>query len=184
MPNRRRFITDLAGSGAVTKANRSQGCKGHSSDDDSDREHGDDEHTVGPFAKKRKKMAPQHTKVAGTAASPSSGGDSQRQLVGTLEAAPAAGPAGQGVAGRGRGGRGDRGKPALIGLQADFPRSNLIPVASEEEKGRGGRGRGGRSGGRQPTAFNPYDIPDEFLMKGGKRSAVMPRSGNRSSTFK
>lgn len=32
-------------------------------------------------------------------------------------------------------------------------------------------------------AFNPYGITDEHWLKGGKRSAVMPRSGNRSKTF-
>lgn len=31
--------------------------------------------------------------------------------------------------------------------------------------------------------FDPYDISDEGLMKGGKKSAIMPRSGNRSITF-
>ena len=32
-------------------------------------------------------------------------------------------------------------------------------------------------------AFNPYGVADEHWLKGGKRSAVMPRSGNRSKTF-
>ena len=32
-------------------------------------------------------------------------------------------------------------------------------------------------------AFNPYGVTDEHWLKGGKRSAVMPRSGNRSRTF-
>ena len=32
-------------------------------------------------------------------------------------------------------------------------------------------------------AFNPYRINNEDWLKGGKRSAVMPRSGNRSKTF-
>jgi len=31
--------------------------------------------------------------------------------------------------------------------------------------------------------FNPYEIPDEGLLKGGKRSSAAPRSGNRSMTF-
>jgi hypothetical protein len=53
--------------------------------------------------------------------------------------------------------------------------------------GRGGRdgGRGARGGGRRPVAgFNPYDIPDEHLIKGGKRSGTQVRSGNKSFTFK
>ncbi len=49
--------------------------------------------------------------------------------------------------------------------------------------GAAGRGRGG-DGGRKQPAFNPYDIPDEHLIKGGKRSTVMPRSGNRTVTYK
>lgn len=32
-------------------------------------------------------------------------------------------------------------------------------------------------------AFNPYGVTDEHWLKAGKRSAVNPRSGNRSKTF-
>jgi len=32
--------------------------------------------------------------------------------------------------------------------------------------------------------LNPYDIRDEDLMKGGKRSRAFPNSGNRSSTWR
>ncbi len=32
-------------------------------------------------------------------------------------------------------------------------------------------------------AFNPYGVTDEHWLKAGKRSAVNPRSGNRSQTF-
>jgi exosome complex exonuclease RRP6 len=65
---------------------------------------------------------------------------------------------------------------------------------------RGGRGRGGargaalaaaaaslaavRSGRGDGTVVNPFAIPDENLIKGGKRSANAPRSGNRSATFR
>ncbi len=72
---------------------------------------------------------------------------------------------------------------------------------AEQRGGRGGRGprgdarggqRGGQRGGagssssgnKRKPAFNPYDIPDDNLIKGGKRSAVMPRSGNKTMTFK
>lgn len=86
---------------------------------------------------------------------------------------------------RGRGGRGrggdDRGRRG----------------SSNRGRGRRGRGRGRaeayataaaslaavRSGGRG-VAFNPFDIPEEHLIKGGKRSSVAPRSGNRSYSFK
>lgn len=67
-------------------------------------------------------------------------------------------------------------------------------------RGRGrGRGRGLARGarnaaqGRAPAAssaaadekqmFNPYQIPDAGMIKGGKRSAVAPRSGNKNMTF-
>ncbi|BDA42121.1 probable exosome component 10 at N-terminal half [Coccomyxa sp. Obi] len=50
--------------------------------------------------------------------------------------------------------------------------------------GRGGRGRGGeKEKGAQRKGFNPWDSIQEEAIKGGKRSAVMPRSGNRSMTF-
>ncbi|KAF5834119.1 hypothetical protein DUNSADRAFT_9315 [Dunaliella salina] len=59
-------------------------------------------------------------------------------------------------------------------------------AAGDRGRGRGRqqqqRSAGGR-GGKRP-AFNPYHIPDENLMKAGKRSTVMPRSGNRTMTFK
>jgi hypothetical protein len=108
----------------------------------------------------------------------------------------AASPGARGGRGRGRG-RG-RGAAAARGLDADFPRSNLVPAAAAAEddwQGRGGRGgrgaRGGRGvdagrGGRgeRRPAFNPFDIRDEDLLKGGKKSAAMPRTGNRTHTFK
>ncbi|KAL0022532.1 hypothetical protein WJX79_009245 [Trebouxia sp. C0005] len=60
-------------------------------------------------------------------------------------------------------------------------------------RGRGGRDSGGRGRGRggqkeeaKPSpagAFNPYGVTDEHWLKAGKRSAVNPRSGNRSQTF-
>jgi hypothetical protein len=34
-----------------------------------------------------------------------------------------------------------------------------------------------------PPAFNPYALPDVAAIKGGKRSGVAPRSGNRNMTF-
>lgn len=50
--------------------------------------------------------------------------------------------------------------------------------------GRGGRGRGDeREKGAKRKGFNPWDSIQEETIKGGKRSAVMPRSGNRSMTF-
>jgi len=45
------------------------------------------------------------------------------------------------------------------------------------------QGGAGSRGGKRP-AFNPYHIPDENLIKAGKRSTVMPRSGNRTMTYK
>ena len=55
-------------------------------------------------------------------------------------------------------------------------------------RGRGGAGQRGRhSGGRgQPAAPSPYSLyqlDESKMLKGGKRSAVMPRSGNRTLTF-
>lgn len=79
---------------------------------------------------------------------------------------------GRGARGRGRGGGGGgRGRGA---------------------GGGGGRGRGGRSkgkgdddGGTIPEGrFNPYAALDMSGIKGGKRSAVYVRSGNRSAGFK
>ena len=75
--------------------------------------------------------------------------------------------------GRGRGRRGD-GAGRGLGRGADRGR------------GRGARGEGAAAGlggdaRKRKPAFNPYDIPDEGLLKGGKRSTVMPRSGNRSA---
>lgn len=32
-------------------------------------------------------------------------------------------------------------------------------------------------------AFNPYGVKDDDMIKGGKRSSVNPRSGNRSQSF-
>lgn len=72
------------------------------------------------------------------------------------------------IGGRGRGGRGGRGTRG---------------------GGRGGRDRrsgAGRDGGERGTkrkGFNPWDAIQEEAVKGGKRSAVMPRSGNRTMTF-
>jgi hypothetical protein len=42
--------------------------------------------------------------------------------------------------------------------------------------------RRGQSGGG--LGANPFAIPDSNLMKGGKRSSVVPRGGNRSASFK
>ncbi len=55
-------------------------------------------------------------------------------------------------------------------------------------RGRGSAGRGRGRGGEQERGakrkgFNPWDSIQEEAIKGGKRSAVMPRSGNRSMTF-
>ena len=36
--------------------------------------------------------------------------------------------------------------------------------------------------GEKPV-YNPYAIPDAGRIKGGKRSTVAPRSGNRNMTF-
>lgn len=66
-----------------------------------------------------------------------------------------------------------------------------LPALHVQGRGRGrGRGRvarpgrGSQAGGTRKPVFNPYDIPQEQLIKGGKRSAVMPRSGNKTITFK
>ncbi|KAK9816813.1 hypothetical protein WJX72_005334 [[Myrmecia] bisecta] len=77
---------------------------------------------------------------------------------------------------RGRGGRGGR-----SGGRGDRGRGR--------DRGRsGGRGAGGGGGckqaGKQKRVFNPYQMDDAETIKGGKRSSVMPRSGNRSMTFK
>lgn len=59
----------------------------------------------------------------------------------------------------------------------------------------GGRGRGDRGGaarGSKPDAgreskkrkgFSPWESFQDEAIRGGKRSAVMPRSGNRNMTF-
>lgn len=92
----------------------------------------------------------------------------------------------------GRGGRGGRG-----GHSADAGRGGRAP------RGRGGRqgkpaapafvppraaadgsgGAGASVNKRQRAVFNPYDLPDDVMLKGGKRSAVAPRSGNRSLSW-
>lgn len=103
-----------------------------------------------------------------------------------LDLAPgmvAAGGVGLGRGGRGRGRRGGR--------EGSFGRGR-----AETGRGRGGRkgdqgigfGLGDATGGddsrkRRPV-FNPYDIPDEGLLKAGKRSTTGNRSGNRSMTFR
>ncbi|KAL0022885.1 hypothetical protein WJX77_003651 [Trebouxia sp. C0004] len=54
------------------------------------------------------------------------------------------------------------------------------------DSGGRGRGRGGQKEETKPSpagAFNPYGVTDEHWLKAGKRSAVNPRSGNRSQTF-
>ncbi|GAB4823405.1 hypothetical protein N2152v2_010451 [Parachlorella kessleri] len=81
--------------------------------------------------------------------------------------------------GRGRGRGGDRGRGR--GRGGDRGRG-----------GRGGdRGRGGRGRGRDDEKprmpagkFNPYGELDLSAVKGGKRSGTMPRSGNRSFSYK
>ena len=56
--------------------------------------------------------------------------------------------------------------------------------------GRGGRGRGGPkppAAAGQPApqkGFSPYNLDESKFMRGGKRSSVMPRSGNRNLTFR
>ena len=73
-----------------------------------------------------------------------------------------------GIGGRDKGGRGGRGSRG---------------------GGRGGRGgragndREGRDKGNKRKGFSPWDSIQEEAVKGGKRSAVMPRSGNRTMTF-
>ncbi|GIL97902.1 hypothetical protein Vretimale_3481 [Volvox reticuliferus] len=166
-PKRRRFMTGIPavagghsdGAGAGIQYD---GGADSDSDDDSGSDGG---HTVGPFAKRRPPKKQHKNQPMGQPPKMQlQPGDLRRH-----------------------------GKPTSKGLMDDFPRSNIARAAPEEGRsGRGGRGggregvRGGRGGGRgrQPTAFNPFDIPDEFLMKGGRRSTVMPRSGNRTSTFK
>ena len=77
---------------------------------------------------------------------------------------------------RGRGGRGDRGR-------------------GRGGRGGGERGRGGGGGGRGKRGaeehapvpegrFNPYAGLDMSGIKGGKRSAVHVRSGNKSGGWK
>lgn len=66
-------------------------------------------------------------------------------------------------------GRGQRGRRGGRGGRSD--------------RGRGGGGRDSRAAGGR-SAHSPYALPDEHLIKAGKRSSTMPRSGNRSATFK
>jgi hypothetical protein len=72
--------------------------------------------------------------------------------------------------GRGRGRRGGRGgrgkKQSARGAAMAAAKASLAAV-------RGGAG-----------AANPYAIPSEHMIRGGKRSAVAPRSGNRNLSFK
>eukprot|EP00873_Tetraselmis_striata_P005511 jgi/Tetstr1/425775/TSEL_001560.t1 len=88
-------------------------------------------------------------------------------------------------------------RPALSGaLQPQLAGSKWRQAAGRG-RGRGGRGRGGpassgRGGGRAPAApagprkgrLAAHEMADGDLLKGGKRSAAFPRSGNRSGTFK
>lgn len=83
----------------------------------------------------------------------------------------------------------------VIGAQSQFTRGR-----QEREPGRG-RGKGQARGGMRTTALqaaaaslavvrhgrtavNPFEIPDTHALPGGKRSAVAPRTGNKSATFK
>ncbi|KAF6250785.1 hypothetical protein COO60DRAFT_1705427 [Scenedesmus sp. NREL 46B-D3] len=74
--------------------------------------------------------------------------------------------------GRGRGG---------VGVEA-----GVAAGAAGMTEGAGGAGAAGAapsvSGGG--CGANPFAIPDSHLMKGGKRSSVVPRGGNRSASFK
>jgi hypothetical protein len=89
----------------------------------------------------------------------------------------------QGARQRQQGGRGGGGHQAF---------GEGVSAGRGDRGGRGGRGRdggrggrAGRDGGRRPAGgFNPYDIPEEHLIKGGKRSGTQVRSGNKSFTFK
>jgi hypothetical protein len=86
----------------------------------------------------------------------------------------ARGARGRGRRGRGRGGRDAGGRFG----GASWGRNG------GEDSGLGlGLGGVGAAAGKRKAVFNPYEIPDEGLLKGGKRSSVAPRSGNRSMTF-
>lgn len=77
--------------------------------------------------------------------------------------------------GRGqRGGRGDRGgRGRGRSKRGAFMAAASASLAAVRAK-QGGGGVGA----------NPFAIPDNNLMRGGKRSAVAPRGGNRSASFK
>ena len=71
-----------------------------------------------------------------------------------------------------------------------IPAMSCIKLSILEFTGR--RGRGGRGGGRGRARAPPVESSDSFslykkddskFMKGGKRSSLMPRSGNRNSIF-
>lgn len=72
---------------------------------------------------------------------------------------------------RGRGGRG-RGRGGRQGARG----AALAAAAASLAAVRRGRGGGAVS--------NPFEIKDEDMIKGGKRSATAPRSGNRTATFR
>ena len=67
-------------------------------------------------------------------------------------------------------------------------RGSRKPTDAERGRGRGSRGRGGRGEGDRSTSLlgsSPYDASGGIkMMRGGKRNALTPASGNRTSTFK
>jgi hypothetical protein len=74
--------------------------------------------------------------------------------------------------GRGRrGGRGGRGRKGQTARGAAMAAAAASLAAVRQQAGRG-------------AAANPYALPSENMIRGGKRSAVAPRSGNRSLSFK
>jgi exosome complex exonuclease RRP6 len=69
----------------------------------------------------------------------------------------------------GRGGRGRRGRGGARGAALAAAAASLAEVRRDR-------------GGGAPAA-NPFAIPEDPTVKGGKRSANAPRSGNRTATF-
>ncbi len=159
-PQRKRYVTDLGASGAqgAEDGQQQRPAKGRATakgifDSESDEEGGGDDASDSDG----EAGPPDGEHVAKPQARGAGAG-------GKRPGAPQAG-------GRGGGKRG-RGEDHLRGAR------------------RGGRGAGaGRGGapaaaaGQRKPAFNPYDIPDDVLIKPGKRTTAMPRSGNRSMTF-
>lgn len=101
------------------------------------------------------------------------------------------------AAGQPQGGQPEGGQARSKAVDYEAARSKfdlgiVNPHAQPKEEAGGRGGRGGRGGGRgealaslvPPGKFNPYAAPELNALKGGKRSAVHVRSGNRSMTFK